>query len=72
MRMKNKTGLLVGKKSICAYLEMSDYLFGKFIILGMPARYVDGRWYAHIENLEVFFRKATCVAEKQDKEETDG
>ena len=64
-----KTGLIVGKKSICAHLDISEYTFGKFIKLGLPARFEDGRWYAHVENIEGWVKHFTRHQEKQDYDE---
>jgi hypothetical protein len=27
----------------------------------MPARYEDNRWLAHVENIDAWFKKYTCV-----------
>ena len=66
---KTDTGLLDGKQAICDYLGISDYKFGRFIAKGMPARFEDGRWYAHKENLEAYFQVYTRHQERKDREE---
>ena len=54
--------ILTSKDEIKAYIgNVSDYLFKKYIKKGMPARFEDGRWVAHAENLDEFFRKYTKV-----------
>ena len=52
---------LTSKKEILEYLNISDILFGKFIKGGMPARYIDGRWYAHADNIDGWFQSMTKV-----------
>jgi hypothetical protein len=54
------TGLLIGKKRISEYLDgASDHLLKKWIERGMPVLIEDGRWTAHSENLEDFFKAYT-------------
>ena len=54
------TGLIYGKNEISAYLNnASDYLLKKWVREGMPVLIEDGRWLAHKENLEDFFRHYT-------------
>ncbi len=54
------TGLLIGKKRISEYLDdASDHLLKKWIEKGMPVLIEDGRWMAHRENLEDFFKAYT-------------
>ena len=67
----NNTGLLSGKKAICAYLDTTDYMFGVFVGLGMPALYYNSRWYAHKDNLEIFFKAMTKKQERRDYEEIE-
>jgi len=66
---KSNTGLLDGKQAICDYLGISEYKFSRFITKGMPARFEEGRWYAHKENLEKYFQLFTFKREKADQEE---
>jgi hypothetical protein len=54
------TGLLDGKKEISDYLKgASDYKLKKLIAAGMPVLIEDGRWLAHIDNIEDFLRAYT-------------
>jgi len=54
------TGLLDGKKEISDYLKgASDYKLKKWIADGMPVLIAEGRWMAHQENLEEFFKHYT-------------
>jgi hypothetical protein len=52
--------LLVTKKAIMAYLGIaSEETFKTFVALKMPAVVINGRWYAHRENLEQWLRAVT-------------
>jgi hypothetical protein len=42
--------------------DASDYIFKKYIKMGMPARYEDNRWIAHTDNIDEFFRQYTKVS----------
>lgn len=42
----------------------STELFNKFIKSGMPAKVINGRWYAHTENIDRYFRAITNVKNK--------
>jgi len=54
------TGLLIGKKKISAYLDdASDYMLTKWIKNGMPVLITGGKWTAHKDNLEDFFKSYT-------------
>lgn len=56
----NNTNVLIGRKAICEYLDnITKALFYKFIDMGMPAVVIDGRWYAHIDNIDKWFQKLT-------------
>lgn len=52
-------GVLIGKKAIASYLNISRDTFYEFIRLGMPAAVINGRWYAHRENIEQWFQIVT-------------
>jgi hypothetical protein len=56
---KPSTGLLIGKKEITAYLNISCDVFAAFLKLGMPATIINNRYYAHQENLELWFQAIT-------------
>ena len=47
---------------IQSYLRISDKLFSHFIKLKMPAVQINGRWYAHTDNLDDWWR--TCTAKQ--------
>ncbi len=55
--------ILQTKEEIKTYLNnISDYQFKKYIEKGMPARFEDGRWIAHTDNLDEFFRAYTRIS----------
>jgi len=57
--------ILTNKQAIQDWIgECSDYMFKKYISLGMPARFEDGRWTAHGDNIDEFFRRYTMVSMK--------
>jgi hypothetical protein len=60
-----KSGILDGKDEISRFLgNASDYKLSKWISAGMPVRIEDGRWLAHKDNLEEFFRRYTRINSK--------
>ncbi len=62
--MPERTGLLDGKKAISDFLNNpGDKKLKKYIDAGMPVLIDNGRWLAHKENIEEFFKKYTrCKA----------
>jgi hypothetical protein len=61
--------ILQGKKEIMKYCDISETLFVKFIKSGMPAIQIDGRWYAHAENLDDYFKAMTRISMRNMSEE---
>ena len=61
--MSNKNGCktLIGLNSIIQYLEISKPMFYQFIEMGLPARVINRRWYAHKDNIDKFFQTITNV-----------
>jgi len=57
----NSSGLLQGRSEICTYLRISRVTFVNFVRWGMPARFQNGRWYAHRKNIDEFIRKWTYI-----------
>lgn len=47
-----------------SYIGVSRPLFYDFLKKGMPARLINNRWYAHVDNLDDFFKKITLFREK--------
>jgi uncharacterized protein YaaR (DUF327 family) len=63
MTNKQNSKLLTSKGEIKEYLgNISNYLFKKYIEKGMPARFEDNRWLAHIENIDEFLKAYTRVS----------
>lgn len=56
---KLTTGVLIGKKAITTYLNISRDSFYELIKLGMPAAVINNRYYAHKENIELWFQGIT-------------
>ena len=53
----DKTGLLVGKKAIQAFLDdASEHALARYVKKGMPVMIENGRWLDHKENLEECFK----------------
>jgi len=61
---KKSQKVLIGKEEIMEYLNVSKILFSKFVKAGMPVLYMDGRFYAHSENLDEYFKGITRVTMK--------
>ena len=43
---------LTSKKEIMAYLGIGDEVFQKFVNLKIPVVMIDGKYYAHCDNLD--------------------
>ena len=56
----NNKKLLIGAGEIMQYLNCNKDLLKTFLGSGMPAVKICGRWYAHIDNIDSFFRAVTC------------
>jgi predicted DNA-binding transcriptional regulator AlpA len=59
MSQKNGNKTLIGIGAICEYLDMSKPTLYSFIEMGMPARIVNKRWYAHKDNIDEWFKQLT-------------
>ncbi len=53
--------VLTSRGEIMEYANLSKYLFAKFVKMGMPVLYIDGRCYAHKDNIDEFFKAITRV-----------
>lgn len=68
--MHKSQKILTSKEEIKIYIgNISDYMFRKYIKRGMPARCEDGRWTAHCENVEEWFKIYTKVSMKNAPDE---
>lgn len=68
---KQNCKLLIGSQQIMTYLQVSKTTFYKFIKLGMPAIVIDGRWYAHAENLDEYLKAVTRKCTKDIPEDAE-
>lgn len=50
--------------AIAKYLGVSRNKFYSLVQIGLPAVVIDGKWCAHADNLEAFFRVGTSKAAK--------
>lgn len=57
MSEKIPARLLVGKKDITNYLQVGVGTFYELIKIGLPARVINGRYYAHADCLDDFLKK---------------
>jgi len=51
--------ILTSRQEILDYAGISKALYLKFVKMGFPVLYVDGRCYAHTDNIDEFFRGIT-------------
>lgn len=56
---KNGSRILIGLNDILDYIKISKPMFYQFIEMGLPARVINNRWYAHKDNIDEFFRQYT-------------
>jgi hypothetical protein len=59
----------MSKQEIMDYLKISNVAYRKFIKMGMPVLYLDGRCYAHKDNIDEFFRSITRITMKNAPDE---
>jgi len=52
-------------ESIAKYLGVSRNKFYNLIEMGLPVIVIDGRWCAHADNLEAFFKLGTAKGTKK-------
>ena len=57
--------ILIGESRICEYIGISSgNLFRDLLRKGLPARQINGRWYAHAENIDDYFKRITRFKNK--------
>jgi len=64
MPPRNDNKILNGRGEIEQYLNVSKRVFYQFLEMGLPARVINKRWYAHKDNVDEFFKKLTRYREK--------
>jgi len=69
MTVPDMTKILMSKQEIMDYLKVSRVSYRKFIRMGMPVLYLDGRCYAHKDNLDEFFKHITRISMKNAPDE---
>ena len=62
--VNNYKKVLTSRQEIMDYAGISRTLYTKFIKMGMPVLYVDGRCYAHKDNIDEFFKLLTRTSSK--------
>lgn len=64
--------ILNGRESIMAHIGIASMpLFREFIANGMPAKLINNRWYAHVDNLDEYFKMLTRYKEKNPPEDAE-
>lgn len=66
MTNNSRKKILGSKQEIMDYIGCSKHMFKKYIECGMPARYEDGRWIAHADNIDHFFKTYTFVSMRKE------
>jgi hypothetical protein len=61
--------VLTSKDEILAYTGLSKHTYIKFLKMGLPVLYIDGRCYAHKDNIDEFFKKVTRVNSSKAEDE---
>ena len=61
--------VLTSKDEILEYTGLSKHLYVKFLKMGLPVLYIDGRCYAHKHNIDEFFKKVTRVNSSKAEDE---
>lgn len=56
--------LLTSRQEIMDHLKLTKTWFSTFVRLGMPVTYINGRCFAHKENLDEYFKQITRVSMK--------
>lgn len=57
--MGHRNQLIQGMNDICDHFKLGRDQFFMFVGLGMPIRKINNRWYGHIENIDLWFKKIT-------------
>ena len=62
--------ILTCKEDIKTYMgNISDYMFRKYISLGMPCRYEGRDWIAHADNIERWYMAYTGISMRKSLKE---
>ncbi|MBW2598597.1 MAG: helix-turn-helix domain-containing protein [Deltaproteobacteria bacterium] len=72
MTQKSSPNIIWTIDRICDYLQVSRVLFYRLVRHhGLPATIIEGKWCAHTENLENYFRKGTSTPPRDISEEAE-
>jgi hypothetical protein len=63
--------LLNGKQQIKSSDSIGALAFYDFLNMGMPARIIQNRWYAHTDNIDLFFKQITLRPEGNISEDAE-
>jgi hypothetical protein len=62
--MAKNSEILIGLAEITEYLGVTTNTFKKLVEKGLPATVIDGKWYAHTDNIKEYFKRATLIRSK--------
>ena len=68
---KHATDVLMGKKAIMDYLQISRDSFYELIKIGLPAAVINNRYYAHKINIDAWFQAITRTQSRIPKTDAD-
>lgn len=57
---KPEKRFLTSKDEIMEFLGVKDVVFAQFLKINIPVVVVNGRYYAHSENLDAWFKQLTA------------
>lgn len=66
--MSKQRVVFTRREHILEYLDVSEHIYSNFVQLGMPVLILNGRCYAHKDNIDAFFKHITNVSAKNTKE----
>jgi membrane protease subunit (stomatin/prohibitin family) len=58
-QMGKAPSILTSKEEIMEYIGCSKHLLQQYISMGLPVLSLNGRWIAHTDNVDQFFRAIT-------------
>ena len=63
--------IIWGISSICEYVGVGKAVFYRLVRHGLPATVIEGKWCAHTDNLDEFFRKGTLRPPREIPEDAE-
>lgn len=71
-QQKSNAKVLWTVRAICDYCEISQVLFYRLVKTGkFPAGIIEGKWCAHTDNIDEFFRSVTRTPPKNPDQEAE-